>query len=96
MVGHLAEHLGAEQFEASLVLLQPEITRQEAFGEIVRQVPGPLRRYLGVQGIERQQRAGTTILTQLRNRLDEIEGKHPELFNAAKKNANQELRIKIK
>jgi hypothetical protein len=84
MVGALEEYLGPDRMEQSLVALRPELSRQEAFGEIIHQVPYPLRRYLGVQGVERQERASTAILTELQNRLDEIEAKHPELFEACK------------
>jgi hypothetical protein len=82
MIARLEEHIGREQFEFISAFLQPELGRQRAFQGITEQLPRRMRRYVGIQGAERQKRAGNEILTQLRGRLDEIQAHHPELFEA--------------
>jgi hypothetical protein len=89
MMARLEELLGRRQFESSWALLQPELARQEAFAGIIDQLPRPLGRYIGIQGSERQQRAGTEVLAQLRTRLDEIEAEHPELFEAVRTDSSK-------
>jgi hypothetical protein len=83
MIGRLEELFGQEQFETVWALLEPELARHQAVQWIVKELPRPLRRFLGIRGAERQQRASTEMVTQLRFRLDEIELNHPELFKTA-------------
>jgi hypothetical protein len=79
-VGQLVKHFGSQQFEDAKAWIAPARVNLTTSAEVITDLPPKLRRYVGVDGVERQRRASHAVLGELRERLDEIRVKHPELF----------------